>query len=48
MKFARFFITVFFFKLLPKFSDLINFNDYMGKITSTFIIIYKVFIYRKI
>ena len=33
-KLLRFFLSVFFFKLLPKFSGFINSDDCIGKITS--------------
>ena len=41
-------ILTFFFKLLPKFSDLINSGDCIGKITSKSIRLYPVFIEKKI
>ena len=40
-------LTGFFFKLLPKFYDFVNSNEYIRKITSKSIRIYPVFIKKK-
>ena len=47
MKFFRFFLQ-FLFKLLPKFSDFINSDDCIVKITSKSIRIYPVFIQKRL
>ena len=41
------FVQFFFFKLLPKFSDFINSDDYAGKITSEYIRLQPVFFSKK-
>ena len=46
MKLFRFFFRIF-FELLPKFSDLLNSDNYIGKITSNSIRIYPVFFLSK-
>ena len=42
------FFQLFFFELLPKFSDFVNSNDCIGKVTSKAIWLYPVFIKKKI
>ena len=49
MKYFMFiFFAVFFFKLLPKLNDFINFDDCIGRITTNSIRLYAVFIQKKV